>query len=300
MKTIIPHFWFDKQAVEAAEFYTSLLPNSTVINTARIHNTPSGDCDIVTFTLAGQTFMAISAGPVFSFNPSISFHINCKTVEDVNQLWEKLKVGGTILMDLGEYPFSKRFGWLNDKYGLSWQIIYAGERPIHQTITPALTFVGRVVGCAEEAMKLYTSVFAEKTGVAHSKIITTTRYGNTGGPDKEGTIQLASFMLGGLEFVAMDSAYDHQFAFNEAVSLIIPCDTQKEIDYFWEKLSADPKAEQCGWLKDKFGVSWQVWPAVIGEMMRQGTQAQIDRVTQAFLPMKKFDIATLEKAFNAT
>jgi len=109
-----------------------------------------------------------------------------------------------------------------------------------------------------------------------------------------------AFTLAGMEFGAMDSARDHHFAFNEAISFLMPCETQAEIDYYWEKLSADPQAEQCGWLKDQFGLSWQVWPTAIGEMMKNGTREQIDRITQAFLPMKKFDLATLQKAYEGT
>ena len=106
------------------------------------------------------------------------------------------------------------------------------------------------------------------------------------------------FIIGSQWLAAMDSAGEHKFAFNEAISLIIPCDTQEEIDYFWKKLSAVPEAEQCGWCKDKFGLSWQVWPTVEGEMMKNGTGEQIARLTKAFLPMKKLDIAALQKAYN--
>ena len=94
----------------------------------------------------------------------------------------------------------------------------------------------------------------------------------------------------------MDSARDHKFAFNEAISLLVACDTQQEIDYLWEKLSADPKSEQCGWLKDRWGVSWQITPVMMEKIMSSGDQKAIDRVTQAFLPMKKFDVAALERA----
>lgn len=289
----MPHLWFDKEAKEASEFYTSLIPNSKITYISTIHNTPSGDCDIVSFELAGQPFMAISAGPEFKFNPSISFHIKCETVEEVDSIWNKLIDGGTALMELGQYPFSKRYGWLSDKYGLSWQIIFAGDEAKKQKITPAIMFVGNVAGKAEEAMKLYTSVFNEKDHT--SKIIFSMPYGKGEEPDKEGTIKYASFELNGLELGAMDSAHDHKFNFNEAISFIIPCENQEEIDYFWEKLSADPEAEQCGWLKDKFGVSWQVWPTVIGEIMKSGDQEKIDRATRSFLKMKKYDIAKLLK-----
>ncbi len=123
-------------------------------------------------------------------------------------------------------------------------------------------------------------------------------YGKGEEPEKEGTVKYASFELLGQEFGAMDSAHEHQFAFTEAISFIIPCDTQEEIDYFWQKLSADPKSEQCGWLKDKYGLSWQVSPTIMGEMMQHGKQEQVDRVTKAFLQMKKFDVAELKKAYE--
>ncbi len=149
---IVPHLWYDKEAKEAAEFYCSIFPDSKITNITTLHDTPSGDCDIVSFELSGEPFMAISAGPLFKFNESISF--------------------------------------------------------------------------------------------------------------------------------------------------IVYCDTQEQIDYYWKKLSADPKAEVCGWLKDKYGLSWQITPAGMDEMMRNGSKEQIARVTQAFLKMKKFDIAELQKAYK--
>ena len=292
MQKITPHLWFDKEAKEAAEFYTSFLPDSKVTNITTLHDTPSGDCDVVSFELAGQPFMAISAGPLFKFNPSVSFHVKCKTKEEVDAIWEKLSSGGKVLMPLDAYPFSERYGWIEDTYGLSWQVIYAGNNEIQQTITPVLMFVGTVCGKTEEAVTFYTSVFH------NANTFFLTRYGKGEEPDKEGTVKYAAFTLEGMEFGAMDSARDHAFAFNEAISFLVPCETQAEIDYYWEKLSADPQAEQCGWLKDKFGLSWQIWPTAIGEMMKNGTREQIDRITQAFLPMKKFDLATLQRAYE--
>jgi predicted 3-demethylubiquinone-9 3-methyltransferase (glyoxalase superfamily) len=296
MRRITPHLWFDREAREAAEFYVSLLPDSKVTNITTLRDTPSGDCDVVSFQLARQPFMAISAGPLFKFNPSISFHIKCRTVDEVDALWAKVAPRGTVLMELGEYPFSKRYGWLADRYGLSWQIIHAGEQAIKQRITPALMFVGAVCGKAEEAASFYTSVFAGSVGSGASMINLMMRYGPGEVPDREGTVKFAAFELLGQEFGAMDSAHEHQFGFNEAISFLVPCDTQQEIDYLWSKLSVDPKAEQCGWLKDKYGVSWQISPAMLDEIMRSGDQKKIDRVTQAFLQMKKFDLSALERA----
>jgi predicted 3-demethylubiquinone-9 3-methyltransferase (glyoxalase superfamily) len=292
MQKITPHLWYDKEAREAAEFYVSAFgKGSEVKNLSKLDDTPSGSVDIVTFDLLGQEFQAISAGPLFKFNPSVSFHVKCNTLDEVDALWEKLSDGGFVLMELGAYPFSERYGWVQDKYGLSWQIIYSGGAAVKQQITPAILFVGSVCGKAEEAVNLWTSVFPD------SKADMILHYGKGEEPDKEGTVKYAAFSLFGQEFGAMDSAYEHRFAFNEAISFIVHCDTQEEIDRYWEKLSAVPEAEQCGWLKDKFGLSWQIVPTNMGEMMEQGSQEQIARVTEAFLKMKKFDIESLKQAY---
>ena len=151
---IVPHLWFDTEAKEAAEFYASVFPDSRVTHVTTLHDTPSGDCDVVSFELAGQPFLAISAGPLFTFN--------------------------------------------------------------------------------------------------------------------------------------------------EAISFIVSCETQDEVDYYWEKLSAVPEAEQCGWLKDKYGLSWQIVPARMDEMLASGTEEQIARLTEAFLPMKKLDLGELERAYSGS
>jgi len=297
--TITPHLWFDKEAKEAGEFYASIFPDSKITNVTTLHDTPSGDCDVVSFALSGQPFMAISAGPLFKFNPSVSFILNFdpskdkRARENVDAVWDKLSQGGTALMPLDKYPFSERYGWVQDKYGLSWQLILSDskgeERPF---ITPSLMFVGAVCGKAEEASNFHLSVFKDtKRGII-------ARYPKGMEPDREGTIMFTDFMLENQWFAAMDSAREHNFSFNEAISFMVSCDRQEEIDYYWEKLSAVPEAEQCGWLKDKYGLSWQVVPAGMDEMMRSGSKEQIARVTEAFLKMKKFDLATLKQAYD--
>ena len=288
---IIPHLWFDKEAVEAAGFYTSIFQDSQVLNTSVLRNTPSGTVDMVTIELFKQKYMLISAGPYFKFNPSISFIIACRTMDEADKFWKLISDGGKVLMEHGDYPFGY-FGWVEDKYGLSWQILYREGGKIRQRVTPHIMFTGNICGKAEEAVKFYTSVFP------NGKVGEIVRYGKDEGPDKEGTIKHAVFTLGEKEFTAMDSAYEHQFAFNEAVSFIVRCENQKEIDYYWEKLSADPGSEQCGWLKDKYGLSWQIVPAEMDKMMKDQDQVKLDRVTGAFLKMKKFDIEALKKAYN--
>nr|WP_088103068.1 VOC family protein [Halalkalibacter urbisdiaboli] len=294
---IVPHLWFNYEAKEATQFYTSIFPDSKVTNITTLRNTPSGDCDVVSFNISGYSFMAINGGPNFQFNPSISFFVNFdpsidkNARENLDQLWEKLSQDGTPLMPLQEYPFSKRYGWIQDKYGLTWQLILTNpegkKRPF---IIPSMMYVQEVCGKAEAASDFYLSVFndSQRGEIA--------RYPASMEPDKEGTLMFTDFMIENQWFAAMDSAGPHAFNFNEAISLLVRCENQEEIDYYWEKLSSDPKAEQCGWLKDKYGVSWQIWPEVMGEMMADGTNEQMERLTKAFLQMKKFDIEKLKEA----
>lgn len=298
---IVPHLWFDTEAREAATFYSSVFPNSNITNITTLRNTPSGDCDLVSFTVFGQPFMAISAGPLFKLNPSISFMLNFDPAQDANAktridaVWAKLADDGKVLMPLDKYPFSERYGWVEDKFGVSWQLILTNpEGEPRPSIIPFFMFVGNVYGKAEEASDFYISVFkdAKRGAIA--------RYPAGMEPDKEGAVMFTDFKLEGQWFAAMESAHEHNFAFNEAVSLMVSCDDQSEIDYYWEKLSAVPQAEQCGWIKDKFGVSWQIVPADMNAMLQDADSERTARVMQAFLKMKKFDLATLRRAYEGT
>jgi predicted 3-demethylubiquinone-9 3-methyltransferase (glyoxalase superfamily) len=288
---IVPHLWFDTQAKEATALYVSLFPNSKIENVNTISGTPSGDTDIVTFELASLPFMAISAGPYFKFNPAISFFVTFETEAEIEKVWNALIDGGKALMPFQTYPWAKKYGWLEDKYGLSWQLSLSENHKMEQKITPLLMFTQKGAGKTKEAIEFYTSIFpksATEMMVPYEK----------GDGDVEGYIKHVRFSLVGQNFMAMDSSGPHEFIFNEAVSFMVYCKDQEEIDKYWNALSAVPEAEQCGWLKDKFGVSWQIVPIQMGEMMGKGTPEQQQRVTQAFLKMKKFNIAELQKAFE--
>lgn len=298
-ESIVPHLWFDKEVKEAVELYTSTFPNSRTKSDITFHDTPSGDAYSITFELFGQKFMAINGGPYFKFNPTMSFIVMFNTFRDknasekINEAWNKLSEGGTVLMPLDKYPFSEKYGWIQDKYGLSWQLMLMDEenndRP---AIMPSFMFVGDKYGKAEEAIQFYLSVFRESEEGRIS------RYPKGMDPDKEGTIMFSDFSLLNQWFAAMDSARNHQFSFNEAISFMVYCDTQKEIDYYWDKLSAVPEFEQCGWSKDKYGVSWQIVPRQMDEMMENGTPEQVARVNKAMLKMKKLDIKELQNAYK--
>lgn len=288
MQKIVPFLWFDNQAEEAAKFYTSLFKNSRILETSRYNEaTPerAGQALVVSFDLEGQRFGAINGGPHFKFTPAISFYVTLEKEAEVDALWNKLLEHGSIMMPLQKYDWSEKYGWLQDRYGLTWQITL-GKRDNIEAIVPSMLFVGEQVGKAEEAMKLYTSLF-EGSSLHHVMHIP---------KDEKQTKDLvlhAQFKLVGQTFTAMDSPIEHAFTFNEAVSFMVNCESQAEIDHFWNALSAVPEAEQCGWLKDKFGVSWQIVPTVLSKLM-QGPNAK--RVTEALLKMKKLDIAALEQA----
>jgi predicted 3-demethylubiquinone-9 3-methyltransferase (glyoxalase superfamily) len=294
---ITPNLWFDHNAKEAVDFYVAAFPDSRVISTSHYPKTAeegladfqsdlAGDVLTVEFELGKQRFTAINAGPEFKFNPSVSFMVNFdpsrddKAREHLDELWAKLSEGGKTLMPLQEYPFSKRYGWVQDKYGLSWQLILTdpdGEpRPF---IIPSLLFAGKNNNHAEEAMQFYLTVFKD------SKQGTVARYTEDTGPAKAGSLMFADFILEGVWLAAMDSGEEQEYSFNEAVSFSVACKDQAEIDYFWGKLSSSPENEQCGWCKDKFGLSWQVVPENVEELMKKpGAFAKL-------MPMKKIVIA---------
>jgi predicted 3-demethylubiquinone-9 3-methyltransferase (glyoxalase superfamily) len=171
-------------------------------------------------------------------------------------------------------------------------VLLAGQAVGNQRITPVFMFVGPGFGKAENAIRFWASVFHP------AALLSSTYYTAGEGPDLEGKLKYGSFSLFGQEFTAMDGAGEHLFGFNEAISFMVNCETQAEIDEYWSRLSHVPEAEQCGWLKDQYGVSWQVVPVQLGEMLRGGEREKINRVTQALLSMKRLDIAQLSEAYQ--
>jgi predicted 3-demethylubiquinone-9 3-methyltransferase (glyoxalase superfamily) len=278
---ITPNLWFDGNAKEAVDFYVSVFPDSKIISTFNYPNSAeegladfqlgmAGKVLTIEFELGGLRFVAINAEPDFKFNPSISFMVNFDPSQDkqarehLDELWARLIDGGEALMPLDAYPYSERYGWVKDKYGLTWQLILTdpdGEpRPF---IIPSLMFSGKNTNHAEEAVNFYLSIFKD------SKQGTLARYTADTGPAKAGSLMFADFTLAGQWLAAMDSGVEQPFTFNEAVSLSVSCKDQAEIDYFWEKLSAVPESEQCGWCKDKHGLVWQVVPENADELLKK-------------------------------
>jgi predicted 3-demethylubiquinone-9 3-methyltransferase (glyoxalase superfamily) len=298
---VIPCLWFDDQAEEAVEFYTAIFGNSKITNTNRygeaaqdIPGKSPESVMTVEFELHGQVFTSLNGGPNVTLNPSISLTVAFETKEKIDRMWEKLADGGTEMMPLQEYPFSERFGWVQDKFGLSWQLNFVGEGNVEQRITPSFMFVGEQAGQAEDAMNFYASIFPN-AAINHIQ-----RWEAGQEPEREGTVSSAQFGLDGEQFTAMDSKREHQFTFNQALSLQVMCEDQDEVDHFWDKLSegGDGDAQQCGWLKDKYGVSWQVVPRAWIEMAKDPDPAKSRRVFEAMFQMKKLDIAELKRAYD--
>lgn len=298
---IITNLWFDDQAEEAVNFYASIFKNTEILGRTRfgkegyeIHGKAEGSVMTINFRLEGQEFVALNGGPLFKFTPAVSFFIYCESREEVDTLWGKLSEGGSVMMPLQQYPFSEYYGWVQDKYGVSWQVILAEQADIKQKIVPCLLFVGDQAGKAEEAMQFYTSVFEQ------AEIKEISRYAKGQEPNMEGAINYAAFTLNGQEFKAMDSYLEHGFTFTEAISLIIHCKDQEEVDYYWNRLSegGDEEAQVCGWLKDKYGLSWQIVPTVLYDLISDPYASKSQNVTKAMLQMKKLDIAALKQAYE--
>jgi predicted 3-demethylubiquinone-9 3-methyltransferase (glyoxalase superfamily) len=294
---IIPCLWFNDQAEEAANFYVSLFNNAKIAYVshygkagAEVSKRPEGSVLTVNFTIEGKKFVALNGGPVFQFTPAISFFVGCDTIAEVDRLYNALREKGGILMPLDKYPFSERYAWVIDRYGLSWQLFLG---PYKQKITPCLMFTLDHYGKAREAMTFYISIFNK------SKIEMAVPYEKNEG-EKEGALKHAVFSLEGERFIAMDAGLQHTFTFTPAISFMVMCTTQEEIDHFWKRLSAVPEAEQCGWLQDNHGLSWQIVPDFLDTMMADKNRERSEKVMKALFQMKKIDIKTLKQAFKPT
>ena len=296
---IVPCVWFDTQAEEAAKFYTGIFSNSRINSVVpypgvgqEIHGKKEGSVMTVAFELEETPFLALNGGPEIKFNPSISLFMICRNEEEIYRIWNDLFEDGKALMPLDAYDWSPRYGWLEDRYGLNWQLMIddGGFNPA-QRLSPLLFFTGQSQGKAEEAMNFYTSIFED------SRVVGIEKYSEE---DKNeyalGAVKHAQFQLFGETFMVMDSAMENDHPFNEAISFMVQCKDQQEIDKYWDKLSqgGDPKAQQCGWLKDKFGISWQIVPAEMAKIMNDPDREKVNHAMTALLNMKKIKIEDLQ------
>lgn len=265
---------------EAAAYYVGCFGNGKIIQEMPF---------VIQIDLNGQKFMLLNDGPAASPNPSISFMVTSENAEETEHYWNKLITEGIPLMPLDSYDWSPKYGWLQDKYGVSWQLYTTQDKSdTPQKFCPTLMFTGANAGKAAQAIQFYTDLFPE------SSIHGILNYSQKDGERPE-FVKHAQFKIKDFSVMAMDSSADHGFGFNDAISMVVECDSQNEIDRYWEKLTADGGKEvACGWLTDKYGISWQIIPKALPGLIKDPERAQ--RVMGALMQMKKLVIADLENA----
>lgn len=276
--SIYPCLGIKGRIAEAADFYIDTFGEGVITQSNPI---------VITLTLSGQQFMLLNDGPSSSPNPSISFMVVSETEEETESYYLSLINGGSALMPLDTYPWSSKYAWVQDKFGISWQLYTGGRNDLDQKFSPSLMFTGNNAGKAEEAIHFYTGLFPD------SAIQGILKYNE--GEDNTNFVKHAQFKIKNYIAMAMDSSQEQQFGFGDALSLVVLCKDQAEIDRYWDGLTANGGHEvMCGWLVDKYGVSWQIIPDKIGEWMKD--PAKFQRVMTAFMKMKKMIYAELENA----
>jgi len=278
-ENITPCLWYNGQAQEAAALYCSVFTDAKITAQSPI---------VTAINVSGHSITLLDGGPMYKPNPSISFFYICEKEDELNKIWNAFSKEGTVLIPLDKYPWSEKYGWINDKFGISWQIALGNLSDVGQKITPCLMLTDKQYGRADEAIAHYSSIFK------NVKVDGILRYGANELPDQEGKVKHAQFALNDQKFMIMESAAPHNFTFTEGISLTIHCETQKEIDYYWEKLTESGAESMCGWLKDKFGVSWQIIPTVLNKIMSDPAKA--GKAAQAFMSMRKLNIEQIVQA----
>lgn len=287
MSRLQPCLWFDNQAEEAAKFYASAFSSFRSGQVAKYGESGSeasgqkkGSTMTVEFEIDGLKILGLNGGPMFKFTAAMSFFVWRKSEAEVTELFQKLNAGGQTRMALDTYPWSKKYGWTTDRFGVEWQVMQSDER---SGIAPAMLFTNRNFGRGEAALELYRSAFKNfEIEAIHRD------------PQNQ-TIQHCVFNIEGQPVCLMEGPGDHPFTFNEAFSLMISVRDQAEVDHFWNTLTADGGQEsQCGWLKDKFGVSWQV--VAFDWLKYTSDPAKSEKAFQALMKMKKPDLAKLKQA----
>lgn len=289
MRQIAIQLCFNDQAEEAVKYYTKIFDQSEI--TREIHNPmPKGETVAYDFTIENQAFSAFDGGPDFKMNPSFSLMVSLDTTEEVDALYAKLAEGGKDLMPLDTYPFSDRYAWVEDRFGLSWQIMLAPDVAKNHKIRVSLLFAGQYCGQAEQALKDYTTIF-QNAAPGHINY-----YQEGEAQDVRAKVNYAELNVGDQQLVFMDHGFGSDEEFSEAISFLIVAGAQSEVDYYWEKLSADEEAESMGWLKDSHGIAWQIVPQAYFQIMETATEEQKKRVLDALFKMKRMDVARLENA----
>lgn len=282
LSRITPNIWCDGNAEATAQYYVGIFgDDAEITNTTTYPQTGLLDFQAhmaglpltVDFRISNQHFTVINAGDEFRPNPAISFLLNFDPLNftdeaaaraELKRVWHGLADGGQVLVPLQAYDFSPSYGWVQDRFGVSWQLLLTdpdgAPRPF---VIPAFMFGGVQQNKAAEAVDYWTALFPD----AEKSI--DIRYSQPQETASAHSVRFSDFTLAGQWFAAMDSPMDQDFTFTEGISLLVDCADQAEIDRYWAALSAVPEAEQCGWCRDRFGVSWQIVPKNIGDLVQR-------------------------------
>lgn len=269
-----PCLWFDGNGRDAADFYTSVFPSSKMLDSNPI---------VTTFELINTKYMALNGGPMYKMTPAFSFSVYCENENETGRLYNMLSENGKILIPLDKYDWSPLYAWVEDKFGVSWQLD-ASSSGQKEKIIPTLLFVNQKNTLVKSALEYYKNIFPGSDTILEAPF-------SPGSGMPAGSLLFARFQLHGNVMNIMSSTESYDYDFTPGNSIVVECETQEEIDYFWEKLGNEGHYSMCGWLEDKHGVSWQIIPAILPQLMADPGKAE--KVTQAFMKMQKLEIATL-------
>ncbi len=275
VNNIFPCIWFNNDAKEFIERYQSFFDETSILNSNGF---------ITTVKWSGSKIMLMNGGPSIQCTPAISLFVYFDQNElRINDLYNTLIDGGKILMPLDKYDWSPKYAWVEDKFGINWQLDIENMRS-PQKIVPSLLFVNDKKLMTKEAVSFYTNAFDD-----HRILLEAPYFPGSGMP--EGSILFTQFKLQNFVMNAMSSTMVHDYDFSMGISFVLECDTQEQIDYYWDYLGKEGKYSRCGWLTDKYGISWQVIPTILGLLMSD--ESLQSEVSEAFMKMTKFIIADL-------
>lgn len=279
---IFPCIWFNQNGSEAAQFYTSVFKNSKIKTDTSM---------VVNIEIEGQKLMFLSVGPQFRPNQTFSLMVICNSYDEIDNYYNRLSENGKVMMEIDAYPWSERYAWVEDQYGISWQLYFSSEK-IEQKFSPVMMFTGENAGKCREAIHFYTKIFPN-ANVDHI-----TEYQDGQGEPK-GNIAHAQFTINSYQMKAMDSSHDHKARFSEGTSMVVMTNNQEETDLYWNILTENGEESMCGWLKDQYGFSWQITPKRLIELTNTDNPEKNKKAFDAMLKMKKINIKDIEDAVNS-
>ncbi|MBK9270251.1 MAG: VOC family protein [Saprospiraceae bacterium] len=271
---IYPCLWFDQNASEAANYYCRIFPESSVLHRNEW---------AYTLQLNGTQFMLLNGGPKYRVNSAVSYFIHCGSEAEILRYYDEFSSQGQILMPLDQYSWSPKYAWVMDRFGVHWQLDIEDIRS-SQKLVPCLLFTHEKMNEVKNAVHFYTSIFGQ------SKVLMQAPWPPEANMPTDSLV-FAQFKIGDIIMNAMSSNLNHDFDFTPGNSMVVECKDQMEIDHYWDQLGDGGRYDMCGWLTDRYGLSWQIVPAILPELMSDPMKGP--RVVERFLKMQKFDLQAL-------